>query len=146
MGNFYDDSKFGVVQRKWFGLTLKWGGDSPTDSTEMEIQEAQKLNIASWYPKGPIDIHKVGAMTLGTLGKGEQLYSIGIDGTATVMATVVSSTTSAPSTIASKSVTDSLSAGSYLTILASTNVCSTGTVALFVDWSPSFDSTGKWDV
>ena len=27
MSNFYDDSKFGMVNRKWFGLTKKHGGD-----------------------------------------------------------------------------------------------------------------------
>jgi hypothetical protein len=142
MSNFYDDSKFGVRQRHWFGLTPKWGGAEAGGKT---FNETQSLALTSWYPKGPIDVHRFGAMTLGTLGKGEQLFSLGIDGTATVMGTVVSSTTSAPATIASKAITDNLSAGSYLTILASTNVCSTGTVALFVDWSPRYDVDGGWD-
>ena len=138
----YDNGKYGVIERKWFHLTPKWGGDAAAGDV---FNETQSLALTKWYPRGPIDIHKFGVMTLGTLGKGEELFSLGIDGTATVMGTVVASTTSAPATIASKAITDSLSAGSYLTILASTNVCSTGTVALFVDYTRKFDASGKWN-
>lgn len=155
--NFYSDSKYGVIERTWFGLTAKWGGEVAAGVTFNETQA--NVNPKKWYPKGPIEIIKLGVMTLATLGKGEQLFGLTVQGTATVKGVVVASTASAPATIASNPLTPggsyqgystgaarpTLAAGSYLTFLASTNVCSTGTVALFVDWRRRFSSAGKWD-
>jgi hypothetical protein len=53
---------------------------------------------------------------------------------------IVASTTSSPWTIASVAVSKTVNAGSYLTLIASTNVCSTGSVAVFVDYVPMFDN------
>jgi hypothetical protein len=157
MANFYDDSKFGVIERTWFGLTPKWGGEESAGRTFNETQA--NINPKKWYARGPIEILKIGCLTLGTLGKGEQLFGLTVNGTATVKGVIQASTASAPGTIASNPLTPggsyqgyvtgaakpTLAAGSYLTLLASTNVCSTGTVALFIDWRRRFTVTGKWD-
>ena len=65
MGNFYDDSKFGVVTRTWFGLTDKFGGGF-TSAYEMAGSASTKTFLTKWYPKGPIKIVKVGWRTLAT--------------------------------------------------------------------------------
>jgi hypothetical protein len=58
MGNFYDDSKFGVVRREWFGLPKAHGGAS----VPYTIGSATAVtHLARWYPKGPVEILKVGA-------------------------------------------------------------------------------------
>jgi hypothetical protein len=143
MSNFYDDSKFGVIERKWFGLTAKHGGETAAGFT---FNETEATKLTRWYPRGPITIKKVGVKTLGTLGKGEEVLVLFKSGT-TRIAAVTASTTSAPYTIASNVTPSSanVAAGSYLNILASTNVCSTGTVAVFVDFVRRFSSSGKWD-
>jgi hypothetical protein len=137
---FYNDDKYDVIERKWFGLSKANGGDAAAGFT---FNETQAALIKRYYPKGPIRLLKIGVMTLATLGKGEELIGLTVGGTATVKATIVASTTSAPYTIASKTLATNLSAGSYLSLLASTNVCSTGTVAVFVEFRRFFDS--KWD-
>lgn len=141
MGSYYDDDSFGVIERHWFGLPKLWGGGAAAGIT---FNETQAAPIKRHYPRGPIQIMKIGVQTLATLGKGEQLFSLTQGGTSSVVATIVASTTSAPGTIASKAVNRQFSAGSYLALLASTNVCSTGTVAVFFDWRRTYDSTGKW--
>lgn len=140
--NFYNDAKFGVVERHWFGLPKLWGGGAAAGIT---FNETQAAVIKRFYPKGPIKLLKIGVQTLATLGKGEQSFGLTVGGTATVKATIVASTASAPGTIASKTLATTLSAGSYLALLASTNVCSTGTVAVFVEFRRLYDSTGKHD-
>lgn len=140
MSNFYADSRYGVIQRQWFGLPKTWGGGAAAGIT---FNETQSNPIKRFYMQGPVRLLKIGVVTLGTLGKGEQLFGLTVDGTATVKATIVASTTSAPGTIASKTLATNLPAGSYLALLASTNVCSTGTVAVFIDFRRSYDSTGK---
>ncbi len=139
MGNAYDDAKYGVIERKTFGLTQKHGGDAAAGFT---FNETESTKVTKWYPKGPIQIQKFGTYALATLGKGEQLFGLALDGTR--LTQVTASTTSAPYAIASVAVDDGLSSGSYLTINASTNVCSTGTCALFIDFRRKYDSSG-WD-
>lgn len=138
----YSDSRYGIIERQWFGLPKLWGGGAAAGLT---FNETQAAVIKRCYLKGPVKLLKIGVQTLATLGKGEQLFGLTVGGTATVKATIVASSASAPGTIASKTLATSLSAGSYLALLASTNVCSTGTVAVFIDFRRSFDSTGKWD-
>jgi hypothetical protein len=138
----YSDKKYGVIERKWFGLSKANGGDAAAGFT---FNETQAALIKRYYPKGPIRLLKIGVMTLATLGKGEELIGLTVGGTATVKATIVASTSSAPYTIASKTLATTLSAGSYLSLLASTNVCSTGSVAVFVDFRRQYDVNGKWD-
>lgn len=131
----YDDGKFGVVERKWFGLSSKHGGDGAV----VTFNETEANAVTRWYPRGPIHIEKWGVKTLATLGKGEEIFSLFIDGS-TRMKQITASTTSAPYTVASALVNDDLAAGSYLSILASTNVCSTGSVALFIDFRRKYSS------
>lgn len=66
MGNFYDDSKYGVVTRKWFGLTKKHGGDC-ADGYTFTGSGSTVTHLARWYPKGPIKVTKLGFMVLATL-------------------------------------------------------------------------------
>ena len=141
MSNFYDDSKYGVIERKWFGRTVKAGGSTASGFT---FDESTDTEVTRWYPRGPIEIKKFGVMTLATLGKGEEVFAIRKSGS-TRVATVTASTTSAPWTIASTVTVSSanVAAGSYLDIIASTNVCSTGTCAVFVDFVRRYST--KWD-
>lgn len=131
----YDDGKFGVVERKWFGASQKHGEQDAV----ITFNETEATKVARWYPVGPIHIEKFGVKTLATLGKGEELFTLQIDGS-TAMKKITASTTSAPYTVASATVNDGLAAGSYLSILASTNVCSTGSVALFIDFRRKYSS------
>lgn len=140
--NFYSDARYGVIERHWFGLPKTWGGGAAAGIT---FNETQATIIKRFYPKGPIRLLKIGALTIGTLGKGEELFGLTVDGTATVKATIVASTTSAVGTIASKTLATTVTAGSYLALLASTNVCSTGTVAVFIEFRRQFIQTGKWE-
>ena len=137
----YSDGQFGVVERHWFGLPKTWGGGAAAGFT---FNETQAALIKRFYPKGPIKLLKIGVQTLGTLGKGEQLIGLTVGGTATVKATIVASSASSFGTIASKVLATTLAAGSYLSLLASTNVCSTGTVAVFVDFRRHYDASEKW--
>lgn len=127
----YDDAKHNVVERHWFGLTQKAGGSG----TVLTFNESEATKITRWYAKGPIQIRKVGVMTLATLGKGEEAFNLKVDNTNTVTS-VIASTTSAPYTIAS-TVLDTprtVSQSSYLTLIESTNVASTGSCAVFVEY------------
>lgn len=146
MSNSYDDAKFGVIERTWIsGLTQKWGG-SHTVITTNETQSVP--TVKRTYFKGPIEIVKLGVAVLATMGKGEQLFGLCVNGTATVKGTVVASSQGTPYTVASKVFTNNptVAAGSYLTLLASTNVCSTGSYAVFVDWRRKFTAgnSDKW--
>lgn len=138
----YSDKQYGVIERHWFGLSKANGGDAAAGFT---FNETQAALIKRYYPKGPIKLLKIGVMTLATLGKGEQLVGLTVGGTATVKATIVASSASAPYTIASKTLATTLTAGSYLSLLASTNVCSTGSIAVFVDFRRQYEVSGKWE-
>jgi hypothetical protein len=132
MSNSYDDAKYGIVERQWFGLPITHGGQGSV----VTFNETAATKIKRWYPRGPIQIQKIGVKTLATLGKGEEDFVFKFDTTRQFV--ITASTTSAPYTVASRTVNDSLSAGSYLSCLASTNVCSTGSVAIFVDFRRKF--------
>jgi hypothetical protein len=142
-GSKYSDGVFGDVRRQWFGLTQKHGGADAV----ITFNETRAVKITRHYPKGPIKILKFGVYTAATLGKGEELFRLCVNGTTTppTGGTVVASTTSAPYTIASVACAKQVNAGSYITLLASTNVCSTGSVALFIDYVPVFSNSGKWN-
>lgn len=138
----YSDNQYGVIERHWFGLSKANGGEAAAGFT---FNETQAALIKRYYPKGPIKLLKIGVMTLATLGKGEQLIGLTVGGTATVKATIVASSASAPYTIASKVLATTLTAGSYLSLLASTNVCSTGSVAVFLDFRRQYSTADKWE-
>lgn len=77
MPNFYDDSKFGVITRKWFGLTKKWGGDNAAGYTYGTAHGTSITHLAKWYPRGPIRITKAGSMTIATLANASSDLHIG---------------------------------------------------------------------
>ena len=147
MSQFYDDSRWGIVYRQWFGLPVRYGGTNA--GAGITFNETQSNSVKRWYPprKGTIQMMKAGVMTLATLGKGEQSFRLSVNATtaAAAFATLVASTTSAPFTIASKVFSKGLTAGSYVSMLASTNVCSTGTVAIWIDWRPKYSTATQWD-
>lgn len=61
----YNDDAFNVIERKWFGLTQKHGGDVAAGFTIASGSAA--VSVTRWYPKSPITIMKVGAYVLATL-------------------------------------------------------------------------------
>lgn len=66
MSDFYSDSKFRVVNRKWFGLTKKLGGETAAGFTIGSVA-SKSTHVTRFYPKGPIEILKFGAMVLATM-------------------------------------------------------------------------------
>lgn len=139
----YSDAPFqGITVRKWYGSTAKLGGSGAI----ITFNETQAAKVTRDYLRGPVKIKKFGVLTAATLGKGEELFTLGVNGTAQSNATVVASSASGQYTIASVAVSKIVNAGSYLSILASTNVCSTGSVALFIDYIPQYQAgNSKWD-
>jgi len=75
MGGSYDDAKYGVINRKWFGLTKKHGGDAADGYTFATTDATVIEHVARWYPKGPIDIVKFGAKVLASITAGSQDYT-----------------------------------------------------------------------
>lgn len=130
----YDDAKFGVVQRRWFGLTKKCGGETAAGFT----MTADATMVTRWYPKGPCYITKLGVQHLATQGGTDTVIQLKRNSSA--LATVVASTDSAPWTIASKAVNKVIDAGSYLQFAVHGTVA-TGTVAVFIDYHPLFHPT-----
>lgn len=65
MSGFYSDDKYGVVERKWFGLTRKLGGETASGFTIGS--GTTETFVHRWYPKGPVKVVKCGAMVLATL-------------------------------------------------------------------------------
>lgn len=165
--NFYDDSKFGVVNRTWFGLTKKHGGESSAGCTFGTTDATVQTHVTRWYPMGPMDVKKFGAKVLATIAAGSQDYTdqiiaklTGRGASASVMATFsfdIDGGTIAPHTFASiESMTVSqVKAGEYVSIKTGTpqtdngsaanTATTTGTVAFFIDWAPTFDVSGRWD-
>ena len=138
IGGTYADERYGIVERKEFAYTKKLGGSAAAGFT---FNETESNLVTRWYPKGPIKLLKVGALIACTLGKGEE--SLGYYVNTTRSATLVCSTTANQYTVASKEVDVNMAAGDYLNVLASTNVCSTGTLCLFVDYRRRYSS--KWE-
>jgi len=64
--DFYEDSKYGVINRKWFGLTKKAGGDCAAGYT-FSGSGSSITHLARWYPRGPIEVIKAGFRVLATL-------------------------------------------------------------------------------
>ena len=172
--SFYDDAKYGVISRKWFGLTKKFGGDCAAGYT---LGSATAItHLARWYPKGPINIIKCGLRVLATLSTGATNASTErvpvrfykSSGAGASQETVLDSfninvgdhaDTPAIRTIASggKSLSSpEVEAGRFITIRTGsvttaggtapgTNGTVYGTLAFFIDWQPRFDMGGAWD-
>ncbi len=164
----YDDSKFNVITRKWFGLSTKHGGDYAADAlTAFEVGSNATCvaKVARWYPRGPIEILKAGVMVVATLQKRvasnwELRHRFFADGaSASVGITVThdpgTATQVAPFVISS-SVTITrkrVKAGAYIRVKTATPQTDSntrltssvlGTLAYFIDYRPLFDP--KWSV
>jgi hypothetical protein len=144
MPNFYDDSKFGVISRKWFGLTKKWGGDVANGYSLNAVTHGATsvTHLAKWYPRGPIRITKAGSFCLATLTNASsdlhkaRLKTRGASASMGVLWYIKSTSTApAPAAFASN-VPDK---GTRV------QATTTGTIAFFADYVAKFDSSGKWD-
>jgi hypothetical protein len=133
----YADHKYGIIERHWFGLLKKVGGNAATGFTQNETESTQ---VTRFYPKGPIRLLKFGAMVQKLNGKAEVFHVLLKNGTR--IDRCVSSTNGAAYTINSVVLDDDIDPGSYLTITSSTSTCSTGTYAFFVDFRRIASS--KW--
>ncbi len=165
MPSTYDDAKYGVITRKWFGLTTKLGGDRPVGTGVFTIGSGATCvsKVARWYPRGPIRLVKAGVMVVATLQKRvasntELRHRFFADGASASLGILVThdpgtATQVAPYTISS-SVTITrarVKAGAYMMIKTATpqsdeNSRRTssvlGSLAYFVDYEPYFDE--KW--
>lgn len=162
MSNFYDDSRFGVVERKWFGLTKKHGGDVASGYTFGTTDATVISQLARHYFKGPIAIQKVGSYVLATIGGGSAAFDQ-VPARITKNGTNVSSLewnipdTGAPYSIASVSPSSEVlvPAGSYIGIETATpestngtaynTATVTGSVAFFVEYRRVWHQAGNWD-
>lgn len=162
MSNFYDDSKFGVITRRWFGLTEKVGGEASSGYTFGTTDATVIEHLARHYPRGPIAIQKAGAFVLATVGGGGTVFDK-IPGYVTKNGVRVSdlnfdiSDGAAQFSNASVEPTADtrIDSGSYLGFETATpqsdngtagnTATVTGTVAFFVDYKPVFDLDGAWD-
>ncbi len=170
MANKYDDGKYGVITRKWFGLTKKVGGETAAGFTFGSGDPGpDSVHVTRFYPKGPVDIIKFGFLTLGTIGHSGSTIDravcrlIGRGASASVMASVnllAASVTIAQYAIGSIEGANTtefpinhVKAGEYISITTATKETDngtdlgstlTGTVAFFIDMVPTFDPA-KWD-
>lgn len=162
-GEFYSDAKFGVISRQWFGLTTKWGGavvNTANLYTFGTTDATARAQLARWYPRGPIRLVKAGTFNLATvtnasvdripvrvLTRGASASVGALFYNAKGNQAIVASTTTF--------TVKQCKAGEYLTVRTGTpqtdkgtaaNTATTlGTVAFFVDYVPTWDSTGKQD-
>lgn len=170
MSNFYEDSKFGVVKRQWFLLSKKLGGYSSTARAGASrgcfgtTDATVKTHVTRWYPKGPIKMLKAGSLMQATMTQASsdliqaRLYTRG-GSASTGCSWYVKSTSTAVSAFTIASTTTftvrQVKAGEYISIrtgtpqtdngtAANTATC-TGTVAFFLDYVDTYDSSGKHD-
>lgn len=159
MGNTYDDAKYGVVNRTWFGLTKKYGGETAAGFTLGTTDATAIEHVAKWFPRGPIALVKAGSFTLATLnGSGVDKIDarVKVRGASASLAASWNAFASAAESFASDmSLTATqVKVGEYLSVRTGTpetdkgtaknTSTTTGTLAFFVDWKPRFDV--KWGV
>lgn len=158
MGNTYDDSKYGIITREWFGLVKRLGGENPNSTGGFSISSGTSTSfVARWYPKGPVTIKKVGyrAQTaLGGASRTRQMLRFKTNNANDVIANIKPTTTTVSQyTLASTTslTTNYVTAGSYVAIDGrpvknnAANTLSgnavTGTFALFIDWVPKYSTS-----
>lgn len=159
---FYDEQKYQIIERKWFGLTKKCGGDSASGTTFGTTDATKVMAVTRYYPKGPIRLLKFGALVLGTLSGGgtgmdkvpaRLLVNGSVETTSDLDIATAAQYTISSVTGFTNAVVD---AGSYIGIRCATpctddgtdaNTATTsGTVAFFIDFVREFDPSGsKWD-
>lgn len=160
MPNFYDDSKFGVINRKWFGLTKKWGGDCAAGYTFGTTDATVTSQLAKWYPRGPIKMLKAGTFILATVANASVdriPVRVRTRGASASLGSLFYNAKGNQAVIASSTTftVRQVKAGEYISIVTGTpqtdkgtaanTATTTGTVAFFVDYVPTYDSGGKWD-
>lgn len=166
MSNFYDDGKFGVITRKWFGLTKKWGGETAAGFVTFTATHGVTTvtHVAKWYPRGPIRMIKAGAFVLATVthvsGSHPQVMGqIKTRGASASLACnyIARADATAIQAVVGSGVTFAVSqckAGEYVAVRTATPVTAkgtrvlstiTGSMAFFIDYVPTWDSTGKWN-
>ena len=162
MSQIYDDDAYGVINRKWFGLTKKWGGDVAAGYTFATTDATKITHLANWYPRGPIKMIKAGSFNLATLANASADIIPGRVRTRGASASLGASwnikTTSAaeaPATFSSVTTftVSQVTAGEYISIdsgtpqtdngTAANTATTTGTVAFFIDYVPKYD-IDKW--
>lgn len=159
MSNFYDDSKFGVITRKWFGLTKKWGGDVAAGYTFGTTDATTQAQLARWYPRGPVKMVKAGSFVLATITNASvdripaRVLTRGASASVAFSWNIPKGNTAAFASDVTAGVAQ-VKAGEYITIrtgtpqtdngTAANTATTTGTVAFFVDYVPTYDT--KWDV
>jgi hypothetical protein len=156
--NTYDDAKYGIIERKWFGLTKKLGGETAAGFTLGTTDATAVSHLARWYPKGPILLVKAGSFTLATLnGSGVDKIDarVKVRGASASLAASWNAFASAQYSFASDSTMTAkrVKAGEYLSIRTGTpetdkgtaknTSTTTGTLAFFVDWVRDYST--KWD-
>ena len=159
MSGKYDDGQYGVITRKWFGLTKKLGGDCAAGYTLGTTDATAVAHVARWYPRGPIKVLKAGSFTLATLnGSGVDRIDarVKVRGASASLAASWDAFSSAQYTFASAISMSAVQvkAGEYLSIRTGTpetdngtaknTSTTTGTLAFFVDYVPMYDVT-KWN-
>lgn len=163
----YDDAKFGVIERKWFGLPKKWGGDAATGFTFGTHDPGTLSHVEKWFPAGAIEIKKVGVFVSSTSnnasGGCKSFRFLTRGASASVIATIRwSSCTQSEGAISGSKIGSALTVrqckkGEYITIQSlepttnsatATEVKATtsGAAAFFIDYRRKWvaDETG-WD-
>lgn len=161
MAEFYDDAKFGVITRHWFGLTVKWGGAQANGGsyTLGTTDATVRTQVAKWYPKGPIRMVKAGSFVLATLVNASvdrvpvRIKTRG--GSASVGCVFYTTKTLNAFASTTTFTVRQCKAGEYLTVVTGTpqtdkgtaanTATTTGTLAFYVDYVPTWDSSGKHD-
>ena len=126
MPNFYDDSKYGVIER--FEFRAHQAGVIMTGDSTL---------IKRHYPKGPIFIKKLGIRHIATQGGTEVTVKFLLDETVT-LATMVASTDSTPWAIASVARLPRARCSASWTLCAC--ILQTGTITLNGRWSKNVQS------
>jgi len=161
MSNFYDAEKYGVINRKWFGLTKKHGGDAASGYTFGTTDATKQTHLARWYPRGPIKMVKAGSFCLATITNASndlivaEVLTRGASASAGASWNVKGTSTAVSAYTFASSPTFTVAqvkAGEYISITTGTpktdggtaanTATTTGTVAFFVDYVPTFDA--KW--
>lgn len=155
----YDDERFGVIERKWFGLTKKYGGDCAAGYTLGTTDATAIAHLARWYPKGPIKLVKAGSFTMCTLnGSGVDKIDCRVKtrGASASLCASFNCFSSAQFAFASDITMSypTVKAGEYISIRTGTpetdkgtaknTSTTTGTLAFFVDYVRKF--AANWDV
>lgn len=165
MSGFYDDSKFGVIQRQWFGLSKKWGGNVPNARVASGMgcfgttDATFKTHVRRWYPRGPIRMLKAGSFVLATLSTASattitgRLTTRGASASAGCTWNIKGVTApGAVSSVTSFTVRQ-VKRGEYISINSATpsgganpnTATQLGTVAFFVDYIQTYDTSGTSD-